>query len=66
MGGSSVLFDGMKLKSSRICAMLARSSGAVRCATPLFEACAEAPPSVSLLTSSCVTVLMTSGPVMNM
>ena len=35
-------------------------------ATPLFEACATAPPSSSGVTSSCVTVLITSGPVMNM
>ena len=29
-------------------------------------ACVIAPPSCSFVTSSCVTVLMTSGPVMNM
>ncbi len=28
--------------------------------------CVSAPPSVSFVTSSCVTVLITSGPVMNM
>ena len=41
------------------------SSGNARCATP-ERTCAAAPPSSSLLTSSCVTARMTSGPVMNM
>ena len=35
-------------------------------ATPLLVACAIAPPSCSVVTSSCVTVFTTSGPVMNM
>ena len=35
-------------------------------ATPDFWLCVSAPPRASLETSSCVTVLMTSGPVMNM
>ena len=47
-------------------ARAAFSFGAAMCATPDFEACAMAPPRSSLLTSSWVTVLMTSGPVMNM
>ncbi len=38
----------------------------VKCATPDFCAWAWAPPRSSLVTSSCVTVRMTSGPVMNM
>ena len=42
------------------------SSGATRCATPDFVACADAPPRSSKLTSSPVTVFTTSGPVMNM
>ena len=35
-----------------------RSSATAKCATPLFALCAMAPPSASLVTSSCVTVLM--------
>ena len=42
------------------------SSSAARCATPDFVLCVIAPPSDSKSTSSPVTVLMTSGPVMNM
>ena len=42
------------------------SSSAARWATPDFVLCAIAPPSDSKSTSSPVTVLMTSGPVMNM
>jgi len=38
----------------------------LKCATPLLLAWVVAPPSCSLLTSSWVTVLITSGPVMNM
>ena len=34
-----------------------------KCATPETAACVRAPPSSSLVTSSCVTVLITSGPV---
>ena len=37
-----------------------------KCATPLFSLCVIAPPSSSLVTCSCVTVRMTSGPVTNM
>ena len=39
---------------------------AAKCATPLVALCVIAPPRSCLVTSSCVTVLMTSGPVMNM
>ena len=42
------------------------SSGCAKWATPERLAWVIAPPSSSLLTSSWVTVLMTSGPVMNM
>jgi hypothetical protein len=38
----------------------------VKCATPDFVACVDAPPSSSNVTSSPVTVFTTSGPVMNM
>ena len=37
-----------------------------KCATPLFSLCVIAPPSSSFVTSSCVTVRITSGPVTNM
>ena len=65
-GGSSRLFDGTKLNSSRIMLRHSASSWAMKCATPDFSLCVIAPPSSSLVTSSCVTALMTSGPVMNM
>ena len=42
------------------------SSRAMKWATPLVALCVIAPPRSCLETSSCVTVLMTSGPVMNM
>ena len=40
--------------------------GTAKCATPLISLCVIAPPSSSFVTSSCVTVLITSGPVTNM
>ena len=46
--------------------MAPASSSAAKCATPDRALCVCAPPRSSLLTSSCVTVLITSGPVMNM
>ncbi len=46
--------------------MAPASSSAAKWATPLRALCVCAPPRSSLLTSSCVTVLITSGPVMNM
>ena len=46
--------------------MHASSSASVKCDTPERVACVIAPPSCSFVTSSWVTVLMTSGPVMNM
>ena len=42
------------------------SSEATKWPTPLTELWVMAPPSFSLVTSSWVTVLMTSGPVTNM
>ena len=42
------------------------SSGELKCATPLLLQCTPEPPSSSLVTTSCVTVLTTSGPVMCM
>ncbi len=42
------------------------SSEAMKCATPDFVLWLRAPPRSSKVTSSPVTVLMTSGPVMNM
>jgi hypothetical protein len=65
-GGSSALLDGRYEKSSRVRRMLDCSFSAAKCATPDFWLCASAPPRSSLVTSSWVTALMTSGPVMNM
>src|SRR4029450_2146147 len=65
-GGSSRLLLGMKERSSRTMASVSASFSPSKCATPLLVACVSAPPSSSFVTSSCVTVLMTSGPVMNM
>jgi len=42
------------------------SSAAMKWPTPLTELWVIEPPSFSLVTSSCVTVLITSGPVTNM
>ena len=56
----------MKESSLRMTWMHSSSEFTAKSATPLFEACATAPPSSSGVTSSCVTVLITSGPVMNM
>src|SRR5271166_1068020 len=65
-GGSSRLFDGTKLSSSRTIDKHSASSRHMKCATPDVSLWVCAPPSWSLVTSSCVTVLITSGPVMNM
>ena len=64
-GGSSRLFEGIKLKSSRTIERHSASSWARKCATPDVSLWVMAPPSCSFVTSSKVTVLMTSGPVMN-
>ncbi len=61
-----MLFEGMKLNNSRIMAKQSASSAATKCATPLVALCVIAPPNSCLVTSSCVTVLITSGPVTNM
>ena len=61
-GGSSRLFDGMKRNSSRIAARHAGSESCAKCATPDVAACVSAPPSSSIVTSSCVTVFTTFGP----
>ena len=47
-------------------AMLAGSESCTKCATPDTDACVSAPPSFSMVTSSCVTVFTTFGPVTNM
>ena len=65
-GGSSMLLLGMKDSSSRMRARACSSFSAAKWATPLRALCVSAPPSSSMLTSSCVTALITSGPVMNM
>ena len=65
-GGSSRLLAGRKDSRSRISARHSRSSSTAKCATPLVALCVIAPPSSSFVTSSCVTVLITSGPVTNM
>ena len=66
-GGVSRLFCGRKREEvARVLEAAASSSSEAKCATPDFELCVIAPPSSSKSTSSPVTVLMTSGPVMNM
>ncbi len=65
LGGSSWLFDGRNERSVRIFKRQSASDSATRWATPETDACVSAPPRVSFVTSSCVTVLMTSGPVTN-
>ena len=65
-GGSSRLFDGRKLSRKRTSSRHDFSSGDTNVATPLLVAWLIAPPSSSSVTSSPVTVLTTSGPVMNM
>ena len=46
--------------------MHAGSESYAKCATPLVPVCVSAPPSSSIVTSSCVTVFTTLGPVTNM
>ncbi len=48
------------------CCRHSASSAAMKCPTPLTALCVMGPPSFSLVTSSWVTVLITSGPVTNM
>ena len=65
-GGSSRLFCGRNVISSRIKARHSSSLSAAKCATPEVVACVLAPPRSSADTVSWVTVRMTSGPVTNM
>ena len=65
-GGSSTLFDGRYWKRSRIACRQAGSESQAKCATPEVSWCVSAPPSSSIVTSSCVTVFTTFGPVTNM
>ena len=65
-GGGSRLFWGRNDSSSRTISRHSCSESAAKCATPERVAWLWAPPSSSIVTSSPVTVLMTSGPVMNM
>lgn len=65
-GASERLFDGRYDSSDLTYSMASFSSPAMWCATPEVVLCVRAPPSSSNPTSSPVTVLMTSGPVMNM
>src|SRR5664280_1337441 len=65
-GGSSRLFDGRQDSSARASSRQSSSSAAWKCATPDLVLWACAPPRSSISTSSPVTVLITSGPVMNM
>ena len=65
-GGSSMLFWGRKVMSSRMSARHSSSLSAAKCATPDVVPWVWAPPSSSAETLSCVTALMTSGPVTNM
>ena len=46
--------------------MHSSSLAQVKCETPLTSPCVSAPPSCSIVTSSCVTVFTTFGPVTNM
>jgi hypothetical protein len=61
-----MLLEGMKESSSRTSSRACSSESAAKCATPETLLCVSAPPNSSFETSSCVTVRMTSGPVMNM
>src|SRR5437764_4498918 len=65
-GGSSRLLDGIKLSNSRTMDRHSASLRAIKWATPEVSLWVAAPPSWSLVTSSWVTSLITSGPVMNM
>ena len=60
------MLDGIRPTNSLTMSNASSSSPAVKCVTPDLVACVEAPPRSSKVTSSLVTVLITSGPVMNM
>ena len=64
-GGSSAAFGGRKESSSRTAWSVASSVSNAKWATPERVAWARAPPSSSLVTSSCVTARITSGPFRN-
>ena len=61
-----MLLLGRKLSSRLICSMQSSSVSQANWATPLLALWAMAPPRSSWLISSPVTLLITSGPVMNM
>ena len=60
------MFSGRYESSLRKSCMHERSSGLTKCATPETVECTVAPPRSSEVTTSWVTVLTTSGPVMCM
>ncbi len=60
------MFEGRNDRRYRTRFKTSSSSSPIDEATPDFAACVIAPPSSSNVTSSPVTVLITSGPVMNM
>ena len=61
-----MLLLGRNDSSARVSSSASASSADMKCATPDFVLWVRAPPRSSIVTSSPVTVLMTSGPVMNM
>ena len=65
-GASSRLFCGRKDSSERMLCSASSSEFTAKSATPLLLAWVLAPPSSSAVTSSWVTVLITSGPVIIM
>ncbi len=65
-GGFSLFDDGRKLNSIRTIIIDSTSFSNARSATPDLVEWVTAPPRSSAVTSSCVTVFTTSGPVTNM
>ena len=65
-GGSAALLEGRNPTRRRMLPSVSMSSSQAKWATPETWLWVEAPPSRSIVTSSCVTVRMTSGPVTNM
>ena len=65
IGAFSKLLDGSNCTNSLTNSNASSSLSAVKCVTPDFVACVDAPPKSSNETSSFVTVLITSGPVIN-
>ena len=65
-GGSSAQWLGMNDNSRLMWRIASASSRTAKWATPLFALCVMAPPRSSIVTSSDVTALITSGPVTNM